>query len=87
MGGELEAVPVPREGSGEGKGRNKSRVVDGPTLDKERKAYTLTQNVVKRAPAKMNWERVDVLECIDLGKYLDSERFGVLQVKGCEFLS
>lgn len=61
------------------------RVVDGPVPDEEGKAYPLALDVFKTEPAKMNLERVSVLDFIGFGKYLDSEQFGILPGKGRDF--
>lgn len=71
----LEAVPSPRKGSREGESGRKKRIVDRPAVNAEGKAYLLVRDVVIGAPELMDWERVDVLHFIDLGIYLDAERF------------
>lgn len=82
---ELKAVPVPRESSKEGKGGGKRRVVDSLALDGEEKTYPLTQNIAQRAPENINWERLDVMNYIGFGKYLDATRFSIFPVKDREF--
>lgn len=59
--------------------------MDGPALDKERMACPLAHDVVKGAPANLNWEQMDVLDYICLVKYLDADRFKLLPVKGRDF--
>lgn len=74
----LKAVPISRKANGEGQGGGKTEIVNGPALNKGRKAYPLERDVDKRATAKMIWERVDMLNYIGSGVYRDAERFGVL---------
>lgn len=81
----LEAVLVPRKRSWEGKGGGGKRIVDGFAVYKERKAFSLARDAVNGAAAKVNWRGVDVLDYIDLQKYLNSKRFGVISVNGCVF--
>lgn len=45
---DLEALSIPRKGSGESK-----RIVDGPAVDEEGKAYPLARDVVK-GPSRIN---------------------------------
>lgn len=52
---------------------------------KEGKAYPIAWGVMMEAPATIYQERVDMLESIGLGEYLDAECFGLLAVKGCYF--
>lgn len=82
---ELKVVPIFCKESWEGKGCMKRRVVDGPALNDEEKAYLLARDVVKGLPANVNWERLDVLDYIGLRHFLDREPFCVLSVKSRDF--
>lgn len=82
---ELEAVLIPRKDSGDGNGGGKKRVVDGPAMNEERKTYPLGRDVVEGASANVSWERLDVLDYIRLGHYLNAEHFSVLSAKGRDF--
>lgn len=77
----LGEVPIPRKVCG----KQKRRVEDDPALDEEQKTYPLQQDVVKEAPACVNWERLDILECIGFGQYQNAKLFSLLSVNGREF--
>lgn len=83
---ELKVVTVSRKDSRERREVKAKMFMDGHAIDKEGNVYPLEQNVVKSAPAKMTWERVDVLGCVGLGEYLDAERFCLLLVKRSRLL-
>lgn len=57
------------------------RIMEGLTVDEEGEAYSLAWGVVKRAQSRLNWERVDAVDYVGLGEYLDAECFDVLPVK------
>lgn len=82
---ELEAVSILQKGSEKRKGGGGRRVVDGSAADDLGKAYPLARDNMNGAPAKMNLERVNVLNFISLRNCMDTERLGVLLVKGCDF--
>lgn len=64
---ELEAMPTLLKGSDERKGGGKWRIVDGPALDDERKAYPLEWVLINAAPAIVNSKRLGELDTIGLG--------------------
>lgn len=55
-------MPISRNGSVKGKGKGAKKIVEGPAVYEKGEAYSLAQDIVKEAPARMNWERVDVLD-------------------------
>lgn len=82
---EMEVLRILQMGRGKGNGARVRRIVEGPAGDEDCLAYPLVRDVVKGAPAGLDWGRVDVLDYVGHGKYLDAESFGVLSVKGCDF--
>lgn len=82
---ELELVPIFRKRNMEENGGVKRRNVEGLAFDEEGKAYPLVTDVVKGTPAKVSWERQNLLDHIHLGQYPDAECFTALAVKGSDF--
>lgn len=69
----LEAVPVRLRASEERENGVKRRVVECLALYEEENTYPLERGVVKRAPEIVNLERLDMLDYIGHGQYLDAE--------------
>lgn len=59
---DLKAMPTPQNGCGEGKGGKLRRVDDYLAVGVEGRTYQLARDVVKDAPVKMGWDRVNVLQ-------------------------
>lgn len=58
---------------------------DRPAVNAVGKEHLLARDLVKGAPAKMDWKRADILLYIGFEVYLQAERFDVLPVKGPVF--
>lgn len=68
---ELKTMLIKREEGGKGKGGSEKSILTGPKVDAEGKAYSLAPKFLERAPARMDWERVDVLEYVGRKVYLE----------------
>lgn len=56
-----------------------------PAVEPESKACPLAQDVFNGAPARIDWELVDVLHYIGLGKFLKAEPLGVRPVQNPDY--